>query len=125
MTALDLDPIRARLAAATPGPWENDGGGEVGQHWSSPQPLASIVSTEVSCMAYCYGGSAAGVIRDEDADFIAHAPTDIAALLAEVERLRKHISIIERRCCDGCVEGCRDDDTSCPGCRAARGEARA
>ncbi|MCT1459888.1 hypothetical protein M3G03_10130 [Aestuariimicrobium sp. p3-SID1156] len=89
MTDLDLTPIKARLNAATPGPWENDGGGEVGQHWSSPKPLASIVSTEVSCMAYCYGGSAAGVIRDEDADFIAHAPTDIAALVAEVERLQE------------------------------------
>jgi hypothetical protein len=49
---LDLDPIKARLAAATPGPW---------------------------------------VYSCNDAYLIANAPTDLAALVAEVERLRAAI----------------------------------
>lgn len=84
---LDLDAIKARVEAATPGPWKADGG-EVSQHWSRPEPWQEVVSTEVSCMSYCYGGTARGVERDADAEFIAHARTDVPALVAEVERLR-------------------------------------
>lgn len=88
MTAADLDAIEQRANAATEGPWENYGGGEINQHFSLPEPWATVVSTDVACMAYCYGGSAAGVERDEDAEFIAHARDDVPALLAEVRRLR-------------------------------------
>ena len=88
LTAADLDTIEQRANAATEGPWEYDGGGEITQHFSLPEPWAMVVSTDVACMAYCYGGSAAGVERDEDAEFIAHARDDVPALLAEVRRLR-------------------------------------
>ena len=76
-----LNEIKARAEAATPGPWEADGTGEVSQHWSRPKPWETVVGTDVACMSYCYGGSAKGVERDEDAEFIAHARTDVPALL--------------------------------------------
>lgn len=70
MTAepLDLDAIRARLEAATPGPWEpeseQDGDHETGY------------------------ADAIFIANAADATLISNAPTDIAALVAEVERLR-------------------------------------
>lgn len=84
-----LDEIEARLAAATPGPWRADqcGGGE----------------ESFSGSWVCPGGHANGVwsnpaerdvLRDEtslsspDAELIAHAPEDIAALLAVVKAVR-------------------------------------
>lgn len=84
-----LDEIEARLVAATPGPWENEGAGEVAQHWSRPSPWGPVVSTEVSCGSYCLGGSSKGVVNDADADLIAHAPTDLAALVAVVRVAQK------------------------------------
>lgn len=74
---LDIEPIKARLAAATPGPWqtivtvETDIGTE-------------HLVTEADMDASCIGTSP----QAADADLIAHAPTDLAALIAEVERLR-------------------------------------
>lgn len=76
-----LDEIEARADAATPGPWEADVT-EVSQHWSRPEPWATVVSSEVHCMAYCYGGSGRGIERETDAEFIAHARTDVPALVA-------------------------------------------
>ena len=75
--------LHARLAenqrvieASTPGPWESEGGGEIGQHWSRPEPWKPIVSTQVSCGSYCYGGSAEGVREEADAEFITAARTE-------------------------------------------------
>lgn len=80
---LDLEAIKARLAAATPGPWravEMTHYGEPGTGFGwvagGKQPCGAIMGEES-------GG--AGML--EDAVFIAHAPEDIAALVAEVERL--------------------------------------
>ena len=93
MSTLDLEPIKERLAAATPGPWDADGT-EVSQHWSRPEPWLTIATNEVDCMAYCYGGRGRGVERVEDAEFIAHAPEDIRALLAEVKRLQGELKLL-------------------------------
>ena len=41
---------------------------------------------------------------EADADFIAHTPEDIAALLADVERLERQLAEIKE---DGCVESQR------------------
>lgn len=74
---LDIEPIKARLAAATPGPWqtittvETDIGTE-------------HLVTEADMDAGCIGTSP----QAADAELIANAPTDLAALIAEVERLR-------------------------------------
>lgn len=75
---LDLEPINARLAAATPGPWH-------------VEPEDTACGSFVARMPGIY-------IEPEhqhlapagnDAALIANAPADIAALVAEVERLTK------------------------------------
>jgi hypothetical protein len=59
-----INEIRARLEAATSGPWEEDG------------PVVRSVQT---------GEDVTGLCESENRDFIAHAPDDIAYLLARVE----------------------------------------
>ena len=85
--SLDLEAIKARATAATEGPWEWDDP-TIGQHWSRPQPWATVVDDEVECGGYCYGGSSSPIKSDADGQFLAHAREDIPALVAEVERLR-------------------------------------
>lgn len=117
-----LNEIEARLAAATPGPWENDGGGEIGQHYSRPEPYQQIVSTTVSCGSYCLGGSSAGVEHHDDAELIAHAPADLAALVAvvrEVEGLHQPHAVIclnpsHGKDCDAMVCDTCDAPWPCP-----------
>lgn len=90
---LDLEAIKARAEAATPGPWERR------------------ITTFTSCgvqgpeMAiYDEGGHG-----EEDAEFIAHARTDIPALVAEVERLRQLKSDADA-VISACVSKLRDGD---------------
>ena len=94
--SLDLEAIKARAAAATEGPWEWDDP-TIGQHWSSPEPWATVVDDEVNCGGYCYGGSSSPIKSDADGQFIAHAREDIPALVAEVERLREEREELQRR----------------------------
>ncbi len=81
MTDLDLAPIKNRLAKATPGPWDA---------YSVPG-----FKSEAPYTAVGIGEKEARLVRFDgawpDADFIANSPTDIAALVAEVERLRTQI----------------------------------
>ena len=85
-TAADWIAERRRIEqAATEGPWEYDGCGEITQRFSLPEPRATVVSTDVACMSYCYGGSASGVERDEDAEFIVDARTALPKALAALE----------------------------------------
>ena len=65
---LDTAPIRARLEAATRGPW--------------PANLQGIIR---------HRGLRSVYVATADATFIANAPTDITALLAENERLKAEI----------------------------------
>ena len=92
--SLDLEAIKARSEAATEGPWEWDNP-TVGQHWSRPEPWATVVDDEVNCGGYCYGGSSSPIKSDADGQFIAHAREDIPALVAEVERLRAQPTITD------------------------------
>ena len=71
---LDLEAIRQRVEAATPGPWELIGGGEF------------VTGADV-LVAPDDGG-----VTADNAIFIAHAREDVPALLAEVERLRDGIA---------------------------------
>lgn len=77
MTFLDLDAIKARAGAATEGPWLNYGG----------ENYAIISAPEIDELAHV--GS-----TNNDAEFIAHARTDVPALLAEVERLRQVVALV-------------------------------
>ncbi len=86
--SLDLDAIEARLKAATPGPWgwsaedasmtSLTGPDELEQHVLSVTACAECTTREARCLGP----------REPDADLIAHAPTDLAALVAEVRRLQ-------------------------------------
>lgn len=74
MTEERINEIRARLAAASPGPWR------IGPVFDEPQE--TIV---------CDAQMVANTVHGNDmpnAALIAHAPTDIADLLDEVDRLR-------------------------------------
>lgn len=75
-----LATIRATLDNATPGPWEAIG--------SCIEPVAGgedVVSTDVDCMNYCYGGIGRGIESKANREFIASAPVTVARLLAAVE----------------------------------------
>lgn len=78
LTDFELNAIRERLAAATPGPWRAEYSGITGPVVVDAE---SIDARDHVARCPHYRGQA-------DTDFIAHAPTDVAALLAEVERLR-------------------------------------
>ncbi|MFE9448332.1 hypothetical protein [Streptomyces sp. NPDC006739] len=84
---LDLDQIEARAAAATPGPWTTDGW-EIyqGDGNSAPDLMAWVGET---CRADDYDGSR------NDAAFIAHAREDVAAMAAEIRRLRAELDSLQ------------------------------
>ena len=87
MGAVDIDAIKARCEAATPGPWYAERGGEF------DDPYYSIPSV---CRDR-YGDNSLMVGSDKaTADFIAAARTDVPALVAEVERLRDELRHVER-----------------------------
>lgn len=78
---LNLDSIRSRLAAATPGPWkisEIEARMGVLKIMSNKRPIATA--------AYYMGSEDVEV--EHNADFISHAPEDIRLLLERVETLR-------------------------------------
>jgi hypothetical protein len=119
--SLDLEPIKKRLAAATPGPWkwcdgngvpEDAGqvylykGGELElqdpyvfdgfyslwQHIEIEEPEGEAQEEPVISQIEYEGYIHEMTISKEDAALIAAAPTDIAALIAEVERLREQLA---------------------------------
>jgi hypothetical protein len=72
-----LAEIRARLEAATPGPWEWD-------YNTLGSDIAEVAEPSLTCGRYCIGGSVRIDIKADDAQFIAHAPEDIAWLLEQL-----------------------------------------
>ena len=87
---IDLEPIKARLEAATPGPW----GGRL-PYMINPVFIYDKDSEELICQV-CVQDSYGNVSRFENSNsnsaFIIHAHnTDIPALIAEVERLRQDL----------------------------------
>lgn len=91
MTREQLEEIKKRCIAATPGPWrveydsrpdimtDVDGGGYFGEGH-----VATMIATVSK-----YGPDWHGEKWDnmDDADFIAHARTDVPALVAEIENM--------------------------------------
>lgn len=87
---LNLAAIKARLAAATPGPWATN---RVLVTVGAPCRWCSFVVRPDVPPAYDISVATPGhgtSMGDEspDADLIAHAPTDLTVLVAEVDRLR-------------------------------------
>ena len=68
--SLDLEAIKARAEAATSGPWEYQGIGEI-------VARGILLTTDLA--------------DDADAEFIAHARTDVPLLASEIERLRARL----------------------------------
>jgi len=105
MTDEELDAIRERAARATAGPWlvgdgELDGFPGSWDVWGSDYcGIASLAKT----------AEAAKFPRDleANAEFIAHARTDVPALLSEVDRLREKLSAIDG-VLSKCDRGSRD-----------------
>lgn len=89
MTQEQLDAIQERVDATTEGPWEQCGRGIDG----GPSSITEVVTLDVECMGYCYGGTGLGVQNEADAEFIAHARQDVPALLAEVERRGARLTV--------------------------------
>lgn len=75
MSDLELDAIKARAEAATAGPWMAGG---TGRH-------EGTVFAGVMRLGRFFDQSG------DDAEFIAHARSDIPALITEVERLRDEL----------------------------------
>jgi hypothetical protein len=81
VTPDQLSAIRARLDAVTPGNWKRFGV-VVSTDLDLPQPLVVEACSEDRTQA------------ENDVEFIAHAPTDLRALLDEVERLTAEREIL-------------------------------
>jgi len=83
--SLDLEPIKARIARATPGPWRVKEADPRRIHRGTVQveEHGRVIETVAEC--YCGGYEGHGL---HNAELVANAPTDLDALVAEVERLR-------------------------------------
>jgi len=96
---LDLTDIRARLTAATSGPWVR--GHDELTVTAGTWPIAIVgvshdditVDYEDDAVFFDHVSSSA----DADLDLIANAPEDIKALLNEVDRLNNALQEIDRR----------------------------
>ena len=91
MTTLDLEPIKERLGKAHTewGPWKAKE-----DSWDGYSVVIDDSGPGVSIIAEQIGQG-----EDEgrgDAEFIANAPEDIAALISEVERLRGQVNAVKK-----------------------------
>jgi hypothetical protein len=80
-----LQPMKDRLAAATPGPWEWSGSN---LERCSPG-YGDVLEVEVECGSYCYGGSPRMNISAGNKALLENAPTDQAKLIAAIEGVTK------------------------------------
>ncbi len=77
---LALEPIRARAEAATPGPWM------AWREYHGPVTAWRICTHDGN--REVVAGDEGAIESGDDAEFIAHARSDVPALVGEVERLR-------------------------------------
>lgn len=79
-----LDEIDARVKAVTPGPWMHGVSRDPSSgHWVDTKPDLAVITV------------ADDIPSDDDAEFIAHAPEDIARLVAEVHRYREEFARVD------------------------------
>jgi hypothetical protein len=90
-----IDEIKARLAAATPGPWRPERTVMV-DDFGEPEVTHGHVLVD-HCPMHDGPAYVVQLCAPVNADFIAYAPTDMAFLLAEVERLRAVLPTVEER----------------------------
>lgn len=80
--------IRQRLEKITPGPWLEHESGDI----------FSAARIGIACIMRMEGQTYGTGQREGNADFIAHAPTDIAALLERVEQAEEMIRRVRPSC---------------------------
>lgn len=108
MTTPDLDAIKARLAAATPGPWGLQGA-QNDYELRGPGPRVDGWNTGPLVMEVSRWNKHPS---PADVDLIEHAPADLAALVAEVERLRAHRELCTENLLRGYETGKAEERTS-------------
>lgn len=93
MSDLDLDAIKARCEAATPGPWiaETETDGDQHEWWSYVVGVRAEVPEQWQWV-FKFDDDY-GTDQTADATFIAHARTDVPALVAEVERWKERAEV--------------------------------
>ncbi len=99
MDAAEMREIRQRVEAATPGPWkwrDADDEGDLDGLWAPGKPRKRGRPRDVAVVG-ATGMHTEGWVLVEvaDAEFIAHARSDVPALLDEVERLRDLVQAME------------------------------
>ena len=104
MTPMELAEIEARANAATPGPWE------VGVlRRECDHPTTNQFTEERSVFPPLGESGPVALAAEgehENGAFIAHARTDVPALIAEVKRLRAENDVL-RKSADAAVDGVR------------------
>lgn len=85
MTPEQLAAIRARLDAATPGPWALGHDTDINGAWFAE---ILVPSQHLAALGYIDSSRA-------DAEFIAHARTDLGHLLAEIDRLTQILAAVD------------------------------
>ena len=98
MKRVDVEAIRSRLAAATPGPWECGQTvlceGDGCKHcWHTFDAQADVVPP----LGECGPVAVACMLEHNNGSLIAHARTDLELLCDEVERLRSENENLRER----------------------------
>lgn len=86
-----LDQIDRLDQEATKGPWE-----KLGSTVESNGTYEDVITTEVDCSSYCYGGRGGGVLKDKDAEFIALARTALPQLAKALQTVLTKCASMER-----------------------------
>ena len=102
MTGDRVAEIRERLEAATGGPWSREDFVDVDQ--DGAYDLANVTAPAPDEPDIAVQGVALGILRP-DADLIAHAPADLAYLLAELESANRRLAAVEALAEDMAAQG--------------------
>ena len=96
MTPVQLAEIREREAKATAGPWRSNHG----RHTVLDKGHKKYISKRTGYVPepHTMGDGETGYMTTDDADFIAHARTDIPALLAALDAAASLAKEIENHC---------------------------
>jgi hypothetical protein len=92
MTREELEAIKRRAEAATPGPWRIDGPERVISHFDENGRSISAKIGYWPAGPKTYGDYESEFFSKQDAEFIVASRTDVPALVAEVEKLRKVVA---------------------------------
>ena len=109
-----LDEIEARANAATEGPWEWEGEAKAEWEEGANSLVPSRRPDDPVLYGYGYDASGIEVSNDADAQFIAHARTDVPALVAVVRyALSQHSKDEAHNECGHCADSYGEDGWPC------------